>query len=85
MASMVKTVKGKVVSTKMEKSIVLLVEFYKLDKRFKKFVRKSKKIMAHDPESKAKEGDIVVVQEGRPLSRNKRHTLVQVVERREII
>lgn len=80
-----KTVKGRVVSAKMDKSIVLLVEFYKVDKHFKKFVKKSKKIMAHDAEGRAGEGDLVIVEEGIPFSKSKRHRLLEVVEKKVVV
>lgn len=79
MTKQAKVLTGKVVSDKMDKSIVVMVEFNKIDTRFKKTVRRSKKVMAHDEENKARVGDKVKVQESRPLSRNKRYELVEVV------
>ena len=67
---------GKVVSNKADKSVVVLVE-----RRFKhpllgKVVRKSKKFMAHDEHNTASVGDVVTLQECRPLSKNKTWVLV---------
>ncbi len=70
-------VQGVVVSDKMEKGIVVLVERRVPHPMFKKVVRQSKKFMAHDPNNHAKIGDVVRIRETRPISKNKTWELVQ--------
>ena len=76
----VRYIKGKVVSDTMAKSIVILVESLVLHRRFKKYIKRSNKIMADDPNNEAKNGDIVLIQESRPISKRKRHKLSKVLE-----
>ncbi len=74
-------IKGRVVSDKMSKTRVVLVESVKTDPLLKKAVKRSKKIKVHDERNESKEGDLVTAVETRPLSRDKRHRLVSIVER----
>ena len=67
---------GKVVSTKMSKTIVVEVERRVLHPKYKKFVRKAAKYHAHDEEETYQMNDIVVIQESRPLSKKKRWVVV---------
>lgn len=76
---------GKVVSDKMDKTIVVSVETYKKDPKYGKRVKYTKKFKAHDEENKAKVGDIVKIMETRPLSKEKRWRLVEIVEEAVII
>jgi small subunit ribosomal protein S17 len=76
-----KTFVGRVVSNKMDKTIVVLVESRKLDRLYKKYVKKSKKIKAHDPKNECNIDDVVRVIECRPLSREKRWHLYEIVEK----
>jgi len=76
-----KVIRGIVVSDKMDKGIVVRVDYRKTDPRFKKFVTRSKKIMAHDAENQGNIGDTVEIVGTRPVSRMKRHSLVQVVQK----
>ncbi|WP_209125323.1 MULTISPECIES: 30S ribosomal protein S17 [Bacillaceae] len=76
---------GRVVSDKMDKTITVLVETYKKDRLYGKRVKYSKKFKAHDEENTAKVGDIVKIMETRPLSKDKRFRLVEVVEEAVII
>lgn len=69
---------GKVVSAKMTKTVVVTVERRVPHPKFKKIVRKTSKFYAHDEESLAKEGDTVVIEETRPLSKLKRWTVKEV-------
>ena len=71
---------GKVVSTSMDKTIVVLTETYKKHPLYKKRVKYSKKYKAHDEENKAKVGDVVRIVETRPLSKTKRFYLAEVVK-----
>ena len=72
---------GVVVSNKMEKSIVVLVERKVKHPLYGKFVKKSTKFMAHDEKNEANIGDTVRIMETRPLSKNKCWRLVEIVER----
>ena len=72
---------GVVVSDKMEKSIVVLVERKVKHPKYGKFVKKSTKFMAHDEKNEAGMGDTVRIMETRPLSKNKCWRLVEIVEK----
>ncbi|MGA8943435.1 MAG: 30S ribosomal protein S17 [Thermoactinomyces sp.] len=76
---------GKVVSDKMDKTIVVAVETYKKHSLYGKRVKYTKKFKAHDEENRAKTGDIVRIMETRPLSKDKRWRLVEIVEEAVII
>ncbi|MBU0278380.1 MULTISPECIES: 30S ribosomal protein S17 [unclassified Gemella] len=76
---------GKVVSTKMDKTITVLVETYKKHPLYGKRVKYSKKFKAHDENNVAKINDIVKIMETRPLSATKHFRLVEVVEEAVII
>ncbi len=76
---------GRVVSDKMDKTITVMVETHKKDTLYGKRVKYSKKYKAHDEENKAKTGDIVRIMETRPLSKDKRFRLVEIVEEAIII
>ncbi|WP_059105445.1 30S ribosomal protein S17 [Shouchella shacheensis] len=80
-----KVYQGRVVSDKMDKTISVLVETYKMDRLYGKRVKYSKKFKAHDEDNKAKEGDIVRIMETRPLSKDKRFRLVDIIEEAIII
>jgi len=72
---------GIVVSDKMEKSITVLVERKLKHPLYGKFVKKSKKFLAHDDKNDCNVGDKVRIMETRPLSKNKRWRLVEILER----
>ena len=74
---------GVVTSDKMDKTITVLVETHKKHAKYGKRVQYIKKYKAHDEENTAKEGDIVVIEETRPLSTTKHFRLVKVVARAE--
>ena len=76
-----KTRVGVVTSDKMEKSISVSVQRRLRHPIYGKFVKKSKKFMAHDEENAAHVGDTVRIMETRPLSKNKRWRLVEIIER----
>ncbi len=76
----IRTLMGKVVSNKMDKSIVVLTERRVKHALYGKFVSKSTKIHAHDENNKCSIGDIVTIRECRPMSKTKSWTLVEVVE-----
>ncbi|MBN8704382.1 MAG: 30S ribosomal protein S17 [Bacteroidetes bacterium] len=72
---------GKVVSNKMEKTISVAIERRVKHPIYGKYYYKTKKLMAHDEENTAGIGDVVRVQETRPLSKLKRWRLVEVIEK----
>ena len=76
-----KTKVGKVVSDKMNKSIVVGVERLEMHPIYKKYFRKTSKFMAHDEQNSAGIGDTVLIMETRPLSKRKRWRLVEVIEK----
>jgi small subunit ribosomal protein S17 len=72
---------GQVVSTKMQKTIVVAVEMRKPHAKYKKIMRTTKKFYAHDEQNSARIGDMVRIRETRPLSKLKRWTLEEIVRR----
>lgn len=76
---------GKVVSDKMNKTIVVAVEENIKHHLYAKTVRRTKKFKVHDENDEAKTGDIVRIMETRPLSKDKRWRLVEIVEKAVII
>ena len=76
-----KTRVGKVVSDKMDKTIVVAIENHVKHPLYGKIVKRTYKLKAHDEDTTCKIGDTVKVMETRPLSKDKRWRLVEVVER----
>ena len=76
---------GTVSSDKMEKTVTVSVETVKQHPLYKKTIRTSKKYMVHDENNEAKTGDIVKIMETRPLSKNKRWRLVEIVRKAETL
>ena len=76
-----KTVVGKVVSDKMDKTIVVAIEDSVKHPLYGKVVKRTKKFKAHDENNECKVGDRVRVMETRPLSKDKRWRLVEIIER----
>ena len=72
---------GNVVSTKMQKTIVVEVEMRKAHAKYKRIVKSSKKFYAHDEQNSARVGDVVRIRESRPLSKLKRWNLEEIVRR----
>src|SRR6202522_4649518 len=72
---------GNVVSTKMQKTIVVEGEMRKTHPKYKRVIKISKKFYAHDEQNSARLGDVVRIRESRPLSKLKRWTLEEVVRR----
>jgi small subunit ribosomal protein S17 len=72
---------GKVVSDKMDKTIVVAVETYKKHSLYHKRIKYTKKFKAHDENNDAKIGDTVRIMETRPLSKDKTWRLVEIVEK----
>ena len=76
-----KQITGLVTSNKMDKTITVLVERKLKHTLYQKVLKKSKKIMAHDQNNECGIGDTVKIMETRPLSRNKRWRLVEILEK----
>ncbi|MCK8624348.1 30S ribosomal protein S17 [Apilactobacillus xinyiensis] len=79
--NMRKVYKGRVVSDKMDKTISVVVETYKIHPTYGKRVKYSKKYKAHDENNAAKVGDVVEIMETRKLSATKHFRLVNIVEK----
>ncbi|MBU6377218.1 MAG: 30S ribosomal protein S17 [Gammaproteobacteria bacterium] len=76
-----RTLTGRVVSNKMNKTIAVEIERLVKHPRYGKYIRRTTKLLAHDEANESREGDTVTIAECRPLSRNKSWRLVSVVER----
>jgi small subunit ribosomal protein S17 len=76
-----KVLQGRVVSNKMQKTIVVEIQQRKLHRLYKKYLSRTKKIKAHDEKNECGIGDTVRVVESRPLSREKRWRLLEIVEK----
>ena len=76
-----KTRQGSVVSNKMEKSVVILVERMFPHKLYGKYIRKQVRYMAHDAKNECQVGDVVLIEECRPLSRRKRWLVRSIIQR----
>ena len=76
-----KTRVGKVVSDKMDKTIVVAIEDHVKHPLYKKIVKRTYKLKAHDEKNECSIGDTVKVMETRPLSKDKRWRLVEIVEK----
>ncbi|MCT8615182.1 30S ribosomal protein S17 [Glaesserella parasuis] len=81
MTDKIRTVQGKVVSDKMDKSFVVAIERTVKHPIYGKFIRRTTKLHVHDENNEAKLGDVVEVKEGVPLSKTKLNTLVGVLEK----
>ncbi len=78
-----RTLVGRVVSNKMQKTINVLVVYKVKDPRYGKYVSRRTKKLAHDENSSCQLGDLVMIAECRPLSRHKNWQLVEVLEKAE--
>lgn len=81
MSDKIRTQQGRVVSDKMDKSIVVAIERMVKHPIYGKFVKRTTKLHAHDENNECGIGDTVEIQECRPLSKKKSWTLVKVVEK----
>ncbi len=79
----VRTITGRVVSNKMDKTITILVERLVKHPLYGKFIKRSTKLHAHDEANECHEGDLVTITECRPISKSKFYKLVKIVERSE--
>ena len=80
-AGSLRVLAGTVVSDRMDKTIVVLVRSQKRHPMYQKYIRRSKRVKAHDAGNECRVGDRVRVVESRPLSREKRWRLLEIVER----
>lgn len=78
---LVRTLTGRVLSNKMDKSIVVKIERRVKHPVYGKYVSKTTKIKAHDESNECNEGDLVTIAESRPISKTKSWTLVKIEER----
>lgn len=76
---------GRVVSDKMDKTVVVAVDYLKPHPLYRKIIRKTSKFHAHDEHNECKVGDIVRIEETRPLSRTKRWRVLEIMQRGEEI
>ncbi len=76
-----KTRIGKVVSDKMQKTVVVVIERLVKHPQYKRYVRQRSRFKVHDEKNECKEGDIILFMETRPLSKDKRWRFVEFVER----
>ena len=78
---LVRTLSGRVVSDKMDKTVTVLVERKVMHPLYGKVVRRSQKFHAHDESNECREGDMVLIEETRPLSKSKTWRVSKVVEK----
>jgi len=76
-----RTIEGRVVSNKMQKTVTVLLERQVQHPLYGKIVRRSTKVHAHDEKSECKEGDVVRIAETRPMSKTKNWRVVKIVTR----
>ncbi|WP_438865242.1 30S ribosomal protein S17 [Neptunicella sp.] len=81
----VRTVQGRVVSNKMEKSIVVAIERRVKHPVYGKYITRTTKLHAHDETNQCNEGDVVTLRECRPLSKTKTWVLVDIITKAKII
>ena len=79
-----RTLTGRVVSSKMDKTVTVLVERKVKHPLYGKIIRRSQKFHAHDETNQYNEGDLVIIQESRPLSRTKAWIVTELVEKTKV-
>jgi small subunit ribosomal protein S17 len=80
-----KTRVGRVVSNKMDKTVVVTVETLRHHPLYKKIIRRAAKFKAHDEKNECKLGDTVKIIETRPLSKEKRWRVAEIITKREVV
>ncbi len=78
-----RTLTGTVISNKMDKSVCVLVERLVRHRIYQKYIRRSTKFLAHDENNECREGDTVIIESSRPISRRKAWKLQKIVTRAE--
>ncbi|MDN7123856.1 30S ribosomal protein S17 [Pseudidiomarina terrestris] len=81
----VRTLQGRVISDKMDKSITVAIERRVKHPVYGKYISRTTKLHAHDEDNSCKTGDTVIIRETRPVSKTKSWALVEIVERAEVI
>ncbi|MGM0480789.1 MAG: 30S ribosomal protein S17 [Pseudomonadota bacterium] len=81
----IRTLQGKVVSDKMDKTITVAIERRVKHPVYSKYITRTTKVHAHDEENQCKTGDKVLVRESRPMSKNKAWALVEIIERATVV
>ena len=76
-----KTLTGKVVSNKMDKTIAVVIQRTVKHPLYEKFMKRSTKLLAHDENNECKEGDTVIIEASRPISKSKSWRLQKVIEK----
>lgn len=76
-----RTLTGRVVSSKMDKTVAVAIERLVKHEKYGKYIRRTTKLLAHDEQNECKEGDLVDITPCRPLSRRKSWKLARIVER----
>ena len=76
-----KVLTGKVISNKMKKTVVVEISRKKIHPRYKKYITRTKKIKAHDEHNECSIGDLIRVIESRPISKEKRWRLLEIIEK----
>ena len=85
MSENIRTLQGRVVSDKMDKSIVVAIERFVKHPIYGKFVKRTTKLHAHDETNQCSAGDTVTIRECAPISKNKTWTLVDVIEKAKVL
>lgn len=80
-----KTLTGRVVSNKMDKTVAVLIQRTVKHPLYEKYIKRTTKLLAHDEKNECKEGDIVVIESSRPISKRKAWRLQKVVTRAQEI
>lgn len=80
-----KTIQGRVVSDTLDKTRIILIEAFFTHPKIKKIIKRSKRLKIHDEKNESKVGDVVTAIETRPLSRHKRHRLLKIIERGQVV
>ncbi len=76
---------GVVLSNRMDKTVVVRIDRLVRHPRYRRVIKRSKRYKVHDEKNAASVGDMVCIREARPLSKDKYHTLVEIVERAKVI
>ena len=76
---------GRILSNKMDKTVVVVVETTKHHPLYKKTIKKAVKYKAHDEKNECGEGDMVKIVETRPLSREKRWRVAEIIAKKEVV
>lgn len=80
-----RAITGRVISDRRDKTITVLVERRVPHPLYRKYVRRSTKLHAHDEGNECREGDMVMIEQSRPLSKTKSWRLVKIIERAEVV